>query len=293
MEPEHGQRIGIVGAGRVAQALGRLLVERGEPVAALAGRNAERAALAAGFVGVTAVPLQEMSRQAGRLLIAVADGALPEVADRLARAGTEGGVALHTCGARGPEALAPLAERGVSCGALHPLQTFATPARGLAALPGAAFGITADGAAGEWAEQIVRLLDGVPLRIPADRRPLYHAAAVLAGNGLVGLLDAAAMLMSTAGVQPEAALRALAPLVRASCENTLTLGPMAALTGPVERGDVETVAAHRRALIAASESVRELYRAAALHLAAVARRRGLPAETARRLEELLQARWAS
>ncbi len=281
--------IGIAGTGRVAQALGRLLVERGQPVAALAGRDPERAAAAAGFVGTEAFPLEELPKRVSRVLVAVADRALTAVARRLAEAGMRGGIALHTCGAHGPEALAPLAEQGVSCGALHPLQTFATPERGLAALPGAAFGITAEGAAARWAEQIVALLGGRPLPIPADRRPLYHAAAVLASNAVVALADAAVILMSAAGAPADAALQALAPLLRASCENALTLGPVSALTGPVERGDLETVALHRHALAAAPPTVRELYRAASLHLVEIARRRGLSAQAAERLEALLRS----
>ncbi len=290
MESARQDRIGIVGCGRVAQALGRLLVERGQPVAALAGRDPARTAAAAGFVGVKAAQIEELPALVSRLLVAVADGALPVVAKSLAAAGMKGGIALHTSGAHGPEALAPLAEQGVSCGTLHPLQTIATPELGLAALPGAAFGITAEGAAARWAGQIVGLLGGTPLSIPTDRRPLYHAAAVLASNCLVALADAAVILMSAAGVAPETALQALAPLLRASCENTLTLGPTAALTGPIERGDLETIAHHRSALTAAPATVRELYRVASLHLVEIARRRGQAAETADRLEALLLQR---
>jgi predicted short-subunit dehydrogenase-like oxidoreductase (DUF2520 family) len=185
---------------------------------------------------------------ASRWLIAVRDDALEEVARELTRAGACRGVALHTSGVHGPEALAPLAEAGVSCGALHPLQTVATPQQGVRALRGSAFGLTAEGAAAEWAEEIVRLAGGWILRIPAGRRAEYHAAAALASNCLLAPLDAAVWLMGAVGVPEQDALRALAPIVRASCENGLALGPAAALTGPIRRGDVETVALHLRAL---------------------------------------------
>lgn len=271
----------------MAQALGRLLRESGCPVVAIAGRDPQRTRQAAAFVGVRGVTLAELARVASRWLIAVRDEALATVAADLAGAGAQAGIALHTSGVHGPEALRPLTDVGVSCGALHPLQTIATPEQGLHALRGAAFAVTAEGAAAEWAEEIVRVAGGWTLRIPARRRAAYHAAAVLASNCLVGLLDAAVRLMSAAGIASHEALRALAPLVRASCENALALGPEAALTGPIRRGDLETIALHWQALAEAPPTVRELYRVCSLHLIALARRGGLPPERGRELARLL------
>ncbi len=282
--------IGIAGAGRVAQALGRLLRERGEPVVAVASRSLEHARAAAAFIGAAqAVDYASLTRRANRVLIAVADDAVPLVAAVLAESGMKEGAALHTCGARGPEALAPLAANGVSCATLHPLQTVATPEQGLAALAGCAYGITGEGPAAAWAERIAALLGGHALRIAADRRPLYHAAAVMASNYVVALIDAAAMLMGAAGIGENDALAALAPLVRASAANAIGLGPVRALTGPLERGDAATVAAHCSALATGiPPSVRGLYRAAGLHALEIARRRGLLEADARKLEEILR-----
>ncbi|MGC8792067.1 MAG: Rossmann-like and DUF2520 domain-containing protein [Bryobacteraceae bacterium] len=283
------QPIAIAGTGRMAQALGRLLAEAGCPVVALGGRNLAHAQAAAEFVGTQPATLHELARLASHWLIAVSDGAVAEVAEILARAGARAGVALHTSGVHGPEALAPLTEAGVACGALHPLQTVTSPEQGRLALRGAAFALTGSGPAADWAEEIARAAGGWLLRIPAHRRAAYHAAAVLASNCLVGLLDAAVMLMGSAGVTPAEALRALAPLARASCQNALAAGPEAALTGPVRRGDAQTVALHLRAL---SEwpALDELYRACSLQLIALARRSGLPPERVAPIERLLRGR---
>lgn len=279
--------IGVAGAGRVAQALGRLLAERGEPVVAVASRDTQRAAAAARFIGgAEAVPLPALAR-CGRVLIAVSDDAIAEVAAALAFSGMRRGAALHTSGARGPDALKALAAAGVSCAALHPLQTIATPEQGAAVLPGAVFAISGAGAARAWAERIATLLGGTSLAIPPERYPLYHAAAVMASNHLVGLVDAAANLMELAGVAQEDALRALAPLTTSSLTNALALGPAQALTGPVERGDARTIELHLEALRLAPVPVRTLYRAAARHLVDLARRKGTPEPAARRLEEIL------
>jgi predicted short-subunit dehydrogenase-like oxidoreductase (DUF2520 family) len=282
--------IGIAGAGRMAQAMGRLLRERGEPLVFVAGRDPRKTRQAAYFIGgVTAGSIADLPSRARRVLIAVTDAAIPEVAAILAQAGMREGAALHTCGGAGPEVLAPLAIHGVAVGTIHPLQTVASPDQGVQALPGVAFAIAGDPPAAAWAERIVVVLGGEALRVPAERRPLYHAAAVIAGNYSAGLVDAAVLLMKAAGIEEAAALRAIGPLARSSLANALELGAVRALTGPVQRGDTETIAAHLAALAAcASPSVRNLYRAAGLYLLDMARRRGLAAERARAIEALLR-----
>lgn len=272
--------IGIAGAGRVARALGRAL-----QAGVIASRNPEHAVEAAAFTGAEAVELAELPRRAERILIAVSDDAVTAVAQQLAEAGMSGGAALHTSGALGPEALASLAARGVACGVLHPLQTIASGEQSLA---GVAFAIAGEGEAARWATGICGLLGGVSLRIAPGGMPLYHAAAVMASNNVTGLIDAAVILMKAAGIDEKTALGALGPLVRAGVENTLALGPGAALTGPIERGDVETVRRHLRSFADVPPSVAGLYRAAGLHVLEVARRGGLAEAKAREIERLLR-----
>jgi predicted short-subunit dehydrogenase-like oxidoreductase (DUF2520 family) len=282
--------IGIAGAGRIAQAIGRLLRERGQLVTAVASRNPEHTRAAAAFIGGDVRPIiySELPAHAARLLIAVADDAIGEVAEAVARGGMRTGVALHTCGAKGPEALAPLAAQGVCCGTLHPLQTVPTPAQGVERLRGIAFAIAGDELATLWAEQLAALLGGQVLRIAPAARPIYHAAAVMASNYITGLIEAGIVLMRAAGVGEATARKALAPLIAASVEGAVTRGPIEALTGPIQRGDVETVAGHIEALASFPEPLQRLYCANGLQVLEMARRRGLPAAAAARLEQLLR-----
>jgi len=119
--------IGIVGTGRVAQALGRLLRQRGSSVVAVAGRDPARTEAAARYIGNCSVASwAAIGQLSERLLIAVSDDAVAEVAAKLAPHARAGSIALHTCGVHGPEVLATLAARGVHCGALHPLATVLT-----------------------------------------------------------------------------------------------------------------------------------------------------------------------
>ena len=273
----------------MGQALGHLLRQRGESIAAVAKRSPEHAALAAAFVGggAKAASYTEIPQHAARVLIAVRDDAIGDVARVLAGSGMHRGTALHTSGARGPEALAALAA-GVACGTLHPLQTVANPEEGVRVLPGVAFAIDGAREATAWAERLVGLLDGLTLHVPAASRPLYHAAAVMASNYVTAQMSTAVMLMREAGVEEGAARRALEPLARTSVKNELQLGPAAALTGPIARGDADTVRGHLAALAKAPAVVESLYRAAGLATLEIARQRGLAEVQAGAIQELLR-----
>jgi len=279
----------IAGGGRLAQALGRLLAERGRPVLAVAARHPERARQAAAFIGPSTkgITFNHLTPEFERVLIAVADSAIPAVAHTLADAGMSLGIALHTSGAFSGAVLEPLRHRGVACGSLHPLQTIATPEQGLTALQGCAWAIDGDPEAVAWAGQIASLLGGFTIKIVPEKRALYHAAAVMASNYVVTLVDAAVILMEAAGVDANTALRAIRPLIEASIDNAIKAGPTSALTGPVQRGDLETIECHLKALQKTPPSIADLYRAAGRHTVEIALRRDLAPERAGQIRQLL------
>lgn len=285
-----GISIGIAGTGRVAQALGRVLSEGGQPVVAIAGRNSQRTERAARFVGTHTISasIEELPALASHVLIAVSDTAVESVAFLLARSGFQDGVALHTCGAKGPQALATLADEGISCGALHPMQSFTSAEHGVSRLAGSTFAIDGDYKALAWASSIVKLLGGRSLRILAEDRNLYHAAAVIASNYIAALIYGAVEMLKTAGVGRSTALTALAPLVKTCTENSLDLGPVEALTGPIERGDSATVRTHLNSLRNLPGSFRQLYCSAGQMVVQMALLRGLPEAKAAEIEEILR-----
>jgi predicted short-subunit dehydrogenase-like oxidoreductase (DUF2520 family) len=285
-----GSRTAIVGSGRVAQAFGRLLADAGLPPVAVAGRTVDHAQRAAAFIAPSVQPVlvRDVPAMADRVLIAVADDAIETVATELAGSGMRAGIALHTSGAHSPQSLNALAARGVSCGVVHPLQTVADPERGVMALRGASFGIGGDTTAVEWAGQLVAAADGTALRIREKGFASYHAGAVMAGNAVIAAIDAAVTLLSAAGIDRRAALQALRPLCLTSAQNAFEMGPEAALTGPVQRGDAETIRAHVAALAGCPRPVAELYRASARALVDIARRRGLDGTSALAVERALE-----
>jgi predicted short-subunit dehydrogenase-like oxidoreductase (DUF2520 family) len=280
--------LAIVGAGRVAQALGRALQEGGERVIAVGSRSPRHAEQAAAFIGpgVRATDLRSIPALASTWIIAVSDTAIGAVAAQLAERDVARAIALHTCGALGPAALAPLAQRGAACGVFHPLQTIASPEQGAAALAGVTFGIAGDERAVAEATRLAHALEGRPMHIRPSAFPLYHAAAVMASNHMVAVIDAAVDLLVEAGVARAEALDALAPLCRVTLANVLANGTSAALTGPAVRGDAVTIGAHVAALQPMPELL-ALYRAASHRLLGMAGGRGLNAAAVQQARDVL------
>jgi predicted short-subunit dehydrogenase-like oxidoreductase (DUF2520 family) len=184
------------------------------------------------------------------VFLAVPDDVVPEMAHTLAGHGDAptGCAAFHLSGALGTDLLAPLHARGYAVGSFHPLQSMAHPITGAERLPGSWVSVTGAPQAVAVARRLTAALGCPVLTVPEAWRPVYHAAAVLASNCLPPLLDAAARLLEQAGVAHGDALPALLPLVKGTLANIEEMGVDRAVTGPVSRGDLETVALHLRAL---------------------------------------------
>lgn len=189
------------------------------------------------------------------VFLAVPDQHVREIAEGAAGLGLPRGTAfVHVSGALPLSALGPLAAAGHLTGALHPLQSFAAGAPDKAAFEGATAVVAASeaGLEGRLAA-LARSLGARPRRLEDGQRPLYHAAAVLAAGGLTALAAQACRALEEAGWGPEEALEALVPLMRGVLDNLAREGLGGALTGPVPRGDAETVRAHLAALRAIGE----------------------------------------
>lgn len=184
------------------------------------------------------------------VILAVPDAVVPEMAHALAAQGPapEGCAAFHLSGALSTDVLSPLHAQGYAVGSFHPMQAVAHPVTGAERLPGSYVAVTGAPLALAVARRLAASLGSSILTVPEGRRPLYHAAAVMASNFLPPLLDAACRLLERAGVPYDDALPALLPLVRGALNNIEEQGLEASVTGPIPRGDVETVNLHLRAL---------------------------------------------
>jgi predicted short-subunit dehydrogenase-like oxidoreductase (DUF2520 family) len=183
------------------------------------------------------------------IVIATPDDAVSNLARELARMGGEelrGRVVLHTSGAQDSRVLAPVKEFGAATGSMHPLQTFSGV--GVPDLAGKAFVVEGDVIAVRAARQIARALGGSPVQIAAGKKVLYHAAAALAAGHVLALEEAATQLLISLGMKRSEATRALLYLTRQVLDNFERVGPHAAWTGPLARGDYRIVESHLRAL---------------------------------------------
>ena len=294
------ERLAIIGPGKVGTALGVLAGRAGWPVAAVGGRNLAAAREAAAAIGpeVRAGSAAEAAAAGQLVLLTVSDDAIETVCDQLAAAGAlgRGSIVAHCCGALSSEVLSSAREKCICLVAsMHPLQTFPTVEAAIERLPGAYFFCEGDGAALGPIEEFIGRIGGKAVRIGpgSQRKALYHAGAVMACNHLAALMDAAVEMMQQAGVRRDVSLAALHPLVRATIENITDMGPEVALTGPVARGDVDTIRRHIRAL-AGEKGPRDLeafYRAAARWTVELAKRKGAISESvAEALLELLEGK---
>jgi len=284
--------ISIIGPGTVGTALGVLAARAGLKVTAIGGRDPRRTQQAARMIrpAATAASMTDAARSGDLILLCVSDDAIEPVFKQLVEEGAfRGGcVIAHCSGALGSELLSPARRLGCHVGSLHPLATFPNVPRAVEALAGCYCFIEGDALAVTWLSELARRIGAIPLALQGQAKPLYHAAAVMACNYQAALIDAALELMKQAGIEPEHALRALAPLARSTMDNILSLGPQQALTGPIARGDLSTVAAHLRAMRRLPR-LRALYCQAGQWTIQLARRKGtLSARRAGELERLLR-----
>jgi predicted short-subunit dehydrogenase-like oxidoreductase (DUF2520 family) len=271
--------IAIIGPGAVGSVVGILARRAGYRVAAVAGgAKPDARENLARTLGASAMTPAEAARAARLVLLTVRDDAIASLCEDLARAGAlaHKPTVAHCCGAAGSEILTPAGELGCQVGSMHPMQTFPSIDAAVATLPGTYFSIEGTGPACDTLEHLARDIGGKTLRINAADKPLYHAAAVMGANYLTTMLDAALEMFVQAGLERGIARRAIAPLARAAVENTLSKDAPQALTGPLARGDLETIAAHLAAMRRAgtSEPTQKLYRQAALRTIPLARAKG-------------------
>lgn len=266
----------IIGAGRAGRPLAAALAHSGLAVRlhgrrplehaeqhpeqhpehkASGGRGVQAGSVAHSHDAAGALPAD--LAQAGVVILAVRDDQLDGVIGALAGEASdgrmaEGAVVLQLSGSDEPASLARLRAAGRPVGTFHPLLPL-TPESAPAVFRGAWVGIDGDPAAMEVAGSLAARIGAHSLRIPAGARASYHAAAVLASNFPVVLAALAARLLREAGVEPTSADGAVGALLSTAAAN-VERGPLdpaavaSRLTGPISRGDGDTLAAHREAL---------------------------------------------
>ncbi|MBA3397278.1 MAG: DUF2520 domain-containing protein [Deltaproteobacteria bacterium] len=266
----------LVGAGPVATALAGALRLGGVPVLGLWARRAAQARAAGSTAGVAAFSSAppDILLETEIVILAVRDQQIGEVAEMLVGTGLIGKrhVLLHCAGAASAqESLGAVASAVAGVGTLHPLSAIADGKLAMRALKGTVFGVEGDAAGRAAASKLVAAMGGVVLALDSSQMGAYHAAAAVASNYVVAALDAAAAILASAGVAPEQAAQALVPLAEGALRNITARGTTAGLTGPVRRGDAETIQRHLDALRGKPE-LAEIYRTLARRAVEIASR---------------------
>jgi predicted short-subunit dehydrogenase-like oxidoreductase (DUF2520 family) len=284
------ERIGIIGAGRVGSALAWHCHRLGYGIAGVADNRPKQAWV---VYGLLKLPYRrmgtcEVAAESDVLFITTLDGSIEPEFQAIRRLLTPGSIVAHCSGAMGTDAFKGAIAQGLDTLALHPVQAFASHAQAIRTLPGSFFAVEGTARGLKFARKLVRGLRGSCVVVKGQDRPLYHAACVFGSNFINGLLDAAEVTAGKLGISRRKAARIFVPLARAVLDNVAESGATQSLTGPVQRGDWETVARH---LVSLRERVPELvqvYRVLSLRLVELARRGGLDSSAARRLRRILE-----
>lgn len=285
-------RVGVIGSGRAGSVLGAALARAGHDIVGFYGvSDLSRLRAEALLTGVPFVEATTLTSEVDLVLLTVPDDVLPDLARGLASAGAvrPGSFVVHASGRYGIEVLRPMMDAGALPMALHPVMTFTGTSVDLARLGSCPFGVTTLDALRPAAETLVVEMGGEPVWIPEESRALYHAAIANGANHLITLVAQTLELLTAAGIEQPQQL--MGPLLYASLDNVLRLGD-SALTGPVARGDADTVRAHVLELASHSEEAARAYIAMARLTADRALAAGLlkPADAERLLDALQEPR---
>ena len=267
--------LNILGAGTVGRVLARLFSEEQQfRVCQVLNTKLTSATVASHFIG-QGEPLSDWSglRQADAWMIGSVDSAIPKLADQLADSGLvkRDQLVFHLSGVRCADVFQRLQDLGAVAASLHPLKSFPDPELGYRSFGQTSCALEGDEAACRLLEPLLECIGARPFRLAAKQKVLYHAANTMLCNYLLGLLDAGLACYEQVGISSERALEMVAPLMQETLANGLSLGPGNALTGPLVRGDGETVRAHLDQL---PEFAKEIYRSLGIHVLQMAQKSG-------------------
>ncbi|MYM33064.1 DUF2520 domain-containing protein [Duganella sp. FT94W] len=243
--------LNLIGAGHVGRVLGRLFAQHGAfALQQVLTRSVDSARQAVAFIGAGQVAsAYDQLLPAAVHLLAVGDDQIVAASEALARAvPLRDSVVFHCSGALASDRLQAARDAGALVASVHPVRSFADPAAVAAQFAGTFCGVEGDAGALAVLTPALQAIGAQPVPIDAAAKTVYHAAAVFASNYLVTVLDAALRAYQAAGI-PEPVARQLAqPLASESMANVFRLGAAAALSGPIARGDMATVARQQQAV---------------------------------------------
>jgi len=241
------EKVAIIGLGNVGATIGHLLSLAGYEIVAVCSRSQQNKDKHRQFVsGPFFTSVAEASHLAEVVIITTQDANIARVCLEIAQAKSfqKNAKVIHMSGAGGVDMLEQVHEQGAYRACIHPIHSFANIQNSIAFLAGTVFGITCDDKIKDWCINFVHDLKGVPVMIANEDKAIYHVASCMASSYFTTLIYMVEEMYKSIGMTPEEARKAFLPLVKGTLKNIEDNGAVVALSGPIARGDVNTILQH-------------------------------------------------
>ncbi len=272
----------IIGCGKVGTVLGKFLIQSGYQLTGLTCRTHESAQKAAEIIGTQkfGTNISDILEDADIIFITTPDGNITSVCEEIVQCKefNNNKIVLHCSGAHPSTILTSAQKIGASIGSMHPLQSFASSDASGNSFKGIIVAVEGDKKAVDAGCRMAEDLGSTILKIKTDAKVLYHAAAVVACNYLVTLQGLALSLMEKSGVSQKEAFSVLSPLIKGTLSNIEQNGVEKALTGPIARGDIETINRHITEIGKEMKELLPLYKILGIYTTKVAKNGGYLSE---------------
>ena len=271
------KRVVFIGAGKVAWHLSHALHKEGYIISGISSRKRSSAKKLADKFGCDFTTRSEkIDDNANIIFITTPDSEIEKVAQTLCKGQVlrKKQLVIHTSGVLGAKILNCVRKYGAFALSMHPTLSFSSRSFSKDILTGVWFVLEGDAESIQLGERIVRDLGGQPLVIESKKKPLYHLALVFASNFFISIEDIAIDILIKCGIKKKNALKLIQPLVQSTEKNIWKRGTLKALTGPIERGDVETIKRHLALLSKHTRSFKNTYRELSMHLLKMAEEKG-------------------
>lgn len=287
------QKITLIGLGNLGCTLARYFYSKQNSSLHLVSNSADSLKkigeeTQAASIGTT---VDAVPRESQLVMITVPDREISHVVKKLTQIlffDWNGVLVVHCSGALTSEVLSPLKRLGAKTASIHPIQTFPTRKESISRFEHIHWGVEAESETLSKAVDLVHYLGGTSVQIPISAKPIYHVASVIASNYLVTLMHLAAESLSSSGLSREQSYKMLSPLIQGTLGNLSNHSLDQSLTGPISRGDIETVEKHITELRYQLPHLLPFYCTMAMETVRVAIRKGsLDAQTAKKLNRLL------
>ncbi|MDD8030860.1 MAG: DUF2520 domain-containing protein [Acidobacteriota bacterium] len=282
-------KFSVIGAGQVGSALILALSQVKFKLQVVSDRSIRKARQVVKIVGQGQATNDNKTAvsPADIIFICVPDDFISLVVNNLARVDFKNKYVFHTSGACSSRLLEPLVKRGAAVASFHPVQTFAGPDPEPDIFQGIYFGIEGQPKAKQLGRKLAARLGAKTLYLSPEEKSVYHLACSMSSNFLVLLLFEVIELFRTIGLEEKETIKILVPLLNKTLQNVKKLGIERSLTGPLIRGDCQTVKSHL-SITSLRPGLDKIYRSLAQESLVIGQRRGLSEDKIKALKKLLR-----